>query len=148
MQILLVAFSRRMCCSRVCRARRYAGRPSASTLTPTKRPGRERSRPDRTAIYPACGPPKAIGTPYRCIDPTAISAPSAPGERRSVRANGSASMTTSAPRAFADDSTARGSTIRPVEAGYASTTPDSSPSTRPWSGSNSTISISTGSARV
>ena len=50
MQMLLVAFSRRMCCSRVCKAKRYAGRPSASTLTPTNRPGSERSRPDRTAM--------------------------------------------------------------------------------------------------
>lgn len=37
-----VAFSRRMCCSRVCSASRYAGAPSASTETPTRRPGRER----------------------------------------------------------------------------------------------------------
>ena len=49
-QMLLVAFSRRMCCSRVCKAKRYAGRPSASTLTPTNRPGSERSRPDLTAM--------------------------------------------------------------------------------------------------
>ena len=39
--------SRRMCCSRVCSASRYAGRPSASTETPTSRPGRCRSRPAR-----------------------------------------------------------------------------------------------------
>ena len=44
-QMLEVALSRRMCCSRVCSARRYAGRPSASTETPTRRPGRCRSRP-------------------------------------------------------------------------------------------------------
>ena len=37
--MLDVALSRRMCCSRVCRASRYAGRPSASTETPTRRPG-------------------------------------------------------------------------------------------------------------
>ena len=39
--------SRRMCCSRVCSASRYAGRPSASTETPTRRPGRCRSSPAR-----------------------------------------------------------------------------------------------------
>src|SRR6266516_4239008 len=37
--MLLVALSRRMCCSRVCNASRYAGRPSASCDTPTSRPG-------------------------------------------------------------------------------------------------------------
>ena len=45
--MLEVALSRRMCCSRVCSASRYAGRPSASTETPTSRPGRCRSRPAR-----------------------------------------------------------------------------------------------------
>ena len=34
-QMLLVALSRRMCCSRVCMAMRSAGRPDASRLTPT-----------------------------------------------------------------------------------------------------------------
>ena len=43
-QMFDVAFSRRMCCSRVCRARRWAGRPAASTDTPTRRPGIERRR--------------------------------------------------------------------------------------------------------
>ena len=56
-QMLEVALSRRMCCSRVCRARRYAGRPSASTETPTSRPGRCRSSPAATDMKPACGPP-------------------------------------------------------------------------------------------
>jgi hypothetical protein len=37
-QMFDVAFSRRMCCSRVCSARRYARPPSASTVTPTSRP--------------------------------------------------------------------------------------------------------------
>jgi len=36
-QTLLVAFSRRMCCSRVCRDRRRAGRPRESLDTPTMR---------------------------------------------------------------------------------------------------------------
>ena len=35
----LVARWRRICCSRVCRARRRAGRPRASLEIPTKRPG-------------------------------------------------------------------------------------------------------------
>jgi hypothetical protein len=40
-QMLLVAFSRRMCCSLVCSERRRAGRPALSTETPTRRPGSE-----------------------------------------------------------------------------------------------------------
>src|SRR5947207_1494371 len=43
-QMLLVALSRRICCSRVCKARRYARRPSASYETPTRRPGMWRFR--------------------------------------------------------------------------------------------------------
>ena len=46
-QMLQVAFSRRMCCSRVCRASRYAGRPPRRRETPTRRPGRWRSSPAR-----------------------------------------------------------------------------------------------------
>ena len=38
-QMLLVAFSRRMCCSRVCSASRYALSPSASTETPDEPAG-------------------------------------------------------------------------------------------------------------
>lgn len=38
-QMLEVALSRRMCCSRVCMAMRNAGAPDASTLTPMMRPG-------------------------------------------------------------------------------------------------------------
>ena len=48
-QMFDVAFSRRMCCSRVCKAKRYAGRPAASTLTPTSRPGSERLKVSRQA---------------------------------------------------------------------------------------------------
>ena len=49
-QMFEVAFSRRMCCSRVCSASPYAGWPAESTETPTRRPGICRSR--RTG--PAC----------------------------------------------------------------------------------------------
>ena len=41
-QMFDVAFSRRMCCSRVCSASRYAGLPCESIETPTRRPGIER----------------------------------------------------------------------------------------------------------
>ena len=56
-QMLEVAFSRRMCCSRVCSASRYACVPCASRETPTSRPGSERSSFSRTEMNPACGPP-------------------------------------------------------------------------------------------
>ena len=38
-QMLDVAFSRRMCCSRVDSVRQKARRPSASRVSPTSRPG-------------------------------------------------------------------------------------------------------------
>lgn len=43
-QMFEVAFSRLMCCSRVCSASRNAGRPAVSVLTPTSRPGNERAK--------------------------------------------------------------------------------------------------------
>ena len=56
-QMLLVALSRRMCCSRVCNVSRRAGRPFASLDTPTIRPGRRRLYLSRVAMNAACGPP-------------------------------------------------------------------------------------------
>ena len=78
-QMLEVAFSRRMCCSRVCSASRSAGRPPVSVLTPTNRPGSDRAALSRTAMNPACGPPYPIGTPNRCAEPIAMSAPELSG---------------------------------------------------------------------
>ena len=65
-QMLDVAFSRRMCCSRVCSAMRYARLPCASTDTPMMRPGACRTCFSRVAKNAACGPPYPIGTPNRC----------------------------------------------------------------------------------
>ena len=56
-QMLLVAFSRRMCCSRVCSAMRSAGRPVASFETPMMRPGMWRLYSSFVAKNAACGPP-------------------------------------------------------------------------------------------
>ena len=64
-QMLDVAFSRRICCSRVCSASRKAGLPAVSVLTPTRRPGNARACSSRVAINAACGPPKPMGTPKR-----------------------------------------------------------------------------------
>ncbi len=87
-QMLDVAFSRRMCCSRVCRASRCAGRPAASTDTPTSRPGRDRRNSSRVARKPACGPPKPRGTPKRCDDPTRRRRPARPAGRAGCRPAG------------------------------------------------------------
>ena len=56
-QMLEVARSRRMCCSRVWSAMRYAGCPCASTETPMRRPGIWRTYAFRVAKNAACGPP-------------------------------------------------------------------------------------------
>jgi hypothetical protein len=44
------------------------------------RPGIERLCSSRVAKKAACGPPKPIGTPKRCDEPSAMSAPISPGE--------------------------------------------------------------------
>ena len=99
-QILLVAFSRLMCCSLVCKAKRYARAPFASTLSPTNLPGIVRSKPVRTARNPACGPPNPIGTPNLCADPTAASKPHSPGALSSVKANKSVAAMAKPPCSF------------------------------------------------
>ena len=79
-QMFDVAFSRRMCCSRVPserRKRRLAARESFDT--PTSRPGIWRLKASRVAKNAACGPPKPSGTPKRCALPMAMSAPNSPG---------------------------------------------------------------------
>ena len=61
-----------------------------------------RSRPARTDMKPACGPPKPKGTPSRCAEPTTTSAPSSPGGVRSVSASRSVVTMARAPRSCAD----------------------------------------------
>nr|ACR35864.1 unknown [Zea mays] len=100
-QMLLVALSRRMCCSRVCIAMRSAGLPVESTLTPMIRPGMRRLYSCDVARNAACGPPYPMGTPKRCAEPTAMSAPISPGGRSAVSASRSVAMTTLTPWACA-----------------------------------------------
>ena len=85
--------------------------------SPTRRPGMRRVSAALTAMKAACGPPLPIGTPYRWIEPTTISAPSEPGDGISVSASGSAATTTSAPAAFADFTSAEMSGISPNVSG-------------------------------
>ena len=123
MQMLDVAFSRRMCCSRVPRASRRAGLPWASLETPTSRPGIWRLNSSRVARNPAWGPPNPSGTPNRWAEPTATSAPNSPGGRRSVRARRSAATMQKAPAAFAFAKKSAKSWIEPAVSGYWTRTP-------------------------
>ncbi len=97
MQMLLVAFSRRMCCSRVWSAIRSAVSPWRSWLTPMMRPGILRANASAVAKKAACGPPKPIGTPKRWLEPSATSAPHVPGASMSVSASRSVATATYPP---------------------------------------------------
>ena len=141
-----VAFSRRMCCSRVCSAMRSAGRPAVSVLTPMIRPGSARAAPSCTAMNAACGPPKPIGTPKRCAEPMAMSAPSAPGGVVSTHARRSVATMAIPPAACTSSIAARQSTTAPVEVGRLNSAPKQPSSTSPTS--PTTSSMPTGSALV
>ena len=117
-QTLLVALSRRMCCSRVCRAMRRADLPAASRETPMIRPGIILTRASRTAMNAACGPPLPRGTPKRCAEPIAMSAPKAPGEAIKTSASGSQPTVTTAPRDFSVSMTPLRSRTRPSVSGF------------------------------
>ena len=93
-QILLVAFSRLICCSLVCKAIRNARLPCASILTPINLPGMPRLNSSLVAKNAACGPPKPSGTPKRCAEPMATSAPNSAGAVNNVNANKSVAITT------------------------------------------------------
>ena len=56
-QMFEVAFSRRMCCSRVESVRQKARLPRESVVWPTSRPGIWRMNFSRVAMMPANGPP-------------------------------------------------------------------------------------------
>ena len=151
MQMLLVARSRRMCCSRVCSANRYAGLPEESTETPTRRPGSWRSSPDRTAMTPACGPPKPMGTPKRWAEPTTMSAPHSPGGVSRHRLSRSAATTRPAPSACtcsARADSAAGSRTSPVEVGTETRTPKQPSAGSPAVTSRTSRTIPSGVARV
>ncbi len=86
-QMFDVAFSRRMCCSRVESVRQKAVLPSASVVRPTRRPGICRFIASRQARNPTRGPPNEGGTPNEAASPAAMSIPKAPGPFRSAREN-------------------------------------------------------------
>ena len=73
-QIFEVAFSRRMCCSRVARVRTNPRLPCLSTVCPTRRPGICLTYFSRVAITPQYGPPNPTGTPKDCASMAITSA--------------------------------------------------------------------------
>ena len=151
-QMLDVAFSRRMCCSRVCSAIRSAVRPRASTETPMIRPGVWRLKASRVAKNAACGPPKPMGTPKRWALPTTMSAPNAPGGSMTHAASRSAAKTARPFTACTRSTTADGSRSAPLDPGYWTSTPNtSSPGASRANasyGSPTVTSIPSGAARV
>ena len=82
-----------MCCSLVCKAILKAWLPLLSTDTPIILPGTCLLKLSFVAKYPALGPPKPIGTPKRCVEPTAQSAPNSPGGFNNAKLKTSAATT-------------------------------------------------------
>ena len=81
-QMFEVAFSRRMCCSRVCSVSTKPRRPSTSSVSPAIRPGIRRRYSSRAANKPKDGPPKSSRLPSAWPSPTATSTPHSPGGAR------------------------------------------------------------------
>ena len=100
-QMLCVAFSRRMCCSRVCRARTKPRRPSTSIVSPAIRPGIRRICSSVRRRSRTTGRRKSRRLPSGWPSPTAMSTPQSPGVRRMPRAIGSQAATSRAPASWA-----------------------------------------------
>ena len=151
-QMLEVAFSRRMCCSRVCNAIRSAVRPCASTETPMIRPGVWRLYASRVAKNAAWGPPNPMGTPKRWALPTAMSASNAPGGSTTQAARRSVAKIARPLAACTRSTIGVGSRSAPLDPGYWTSTPNTSPSDPSSAndsyGSPTVTSIPSGAARV
>ena len=74
-----VAFSRRMCCSRVWSVSTNPRLPSTSLVSPAIRPGIRRISASVAAKNPNDGPPKSSRLPSVWPSPTAMSTPHSPG---------------------------------------------------------------------
>ena len=145
--MLLVAFSRRMCCSRVCSVFTKPRTPSASTVCPAIRPGIWRTSAPRQAKIPRCGPPYDMGMPRGWPSPTAMSTPSAPGGSSNAKACGSVTWTHSAPTSCAASAIARTSTSVPNASGCCTMTL-AAPSAEDASRSVGTSTISSSAPRA
>ncbi len=104
--MLWVAFSRRMCCSRVWSARTKPRRPSTSVVSPAIRPGMRRMCSSVAQKKPNDGPPKSRRPPSGCPSPTATSIPQSPGGRRTPSVIGSTEAIAIAPASWAAEASA------------------------------------------
>ena len=116
--MLWVAFSRRMCCSRVCSASTKPRRPSTSVVSPAIRPGIRRRCSSVAAKKPNEGPPKSSRLPSGWPSPSATSTPHSPGGRRTPSVIGSTEATQSAPASWAASASASRSSIAPRKFGF------------------------------
>src|SRR5512142_1616317 len=98
-----VAFSRRMCCSRVCRVRTKPRLPSRSRVSPAILPGMRRISASLAAKKPNEGPPKSRWLPRVWPSPTAMSTPHSPGVRSSARGSGPQLQIVRAPASRAEE---------------------------------------------
>src|SRR6185312_6868367 len=128
-QMLLVAFSRRICCSRVESVSTKPRRPSTSRVSPTTRPGIWRTNFSRTANRPRCGPPKPGALPNDWPSAATMSAPISPGGFTKPSDTASATTTTSsAPARWQASASSDRSRTSPNEPGFCTTTQEVSPS--------------------
>ncbi len=146
--MLELAFSRRICCSRVCIAIRNAGLPLVSIETPIIRPGIDRLYLSLLAKNAAWGPPKPKGTPKRWLEPNTTSAPNWPGDCSNTKLIMSAPTATRAFCSWAASMMLFKSQMEPSLPGYCTITPNTSCWARSFAGSPVTISNPKYSARV
>ena len=109
--MLCVAFSRRMCCSRVWSVSTKPRLPSTSRVSPAMRPGILRMKRSFAAKKPKLGPPKSSRLPSVWPSPTQMSTPSSPGGLRMPSGSGSAAQTSRARRLPASASGPSSSTV-------------------------------------
>src|SRR5574344_342216 len=88
-QILLVAFSLRMCCSLACSVKTKQRLPSESLVSPTILPGILRTNSFLHVMNPTYGPPKQRGIPRDWPSPTAMSASHSLGVLITAKEDGS-----------------------------------------------------------
>ena len=120
--MLLVAFSRRMCCSLAWRVSTNARRPAVSRVSPTSRPGSRRTSAVPQARNPNAGPPKFGWFPSPWPSPTTMSAPSRPGGSSTPAVSGSKVTSIRAPTPWASSAAAATSSTTPKKLGWASST--------------------------
>ena len=101
-----VAFSRRMCCSRVWSVSTNPRLPSMSLVSPAIRPGIRRISASVAAKNPNDGPPKSRRLPSVWPSPTAMSTPHSPGVFSSASGSGSHAQIVSAPACLASSASA------------------------------------------